>query len=501
MKKTFIPLAIILLTFIYTSCDSLLEVDADNVINENVFSTTEQIETALNGAYFNFTGTASALDGGELLGGDFSIIASLLAYTQPFEILWDITDGGDYLNFLQKDQINTNPRVNNNWLRAYETINLVNNILANIDNVTDANVRNRIQGEALAIRGILYFEMVRLWAPQYAASTLNSEAIPIRTEPVNSLEDIGTVTRASVAQVYERLEMDLNDAAELLRPFGRNGTDLSEGACLAYLARVAMQKNDFSGAIDFSTQVINSGSYTLETDYRNVFNNPNNSSEDIFAIQQNASSNTGNRNTATGITTFYSGLINTGFGTLGMTRSFLTDAFGEIRNSPKFTNDDVRGLIDFEVDSSSVVNDVTTAFHANPNRPGLVTTSKYISTDHVLPVIRLAEMYLIRAEASFELNFPAINADAIADINRTRTRAGLTAYTASDFPIADALFESIVTEKNRELFYEGQLLHDLKRRRANLDSDEFMVGNDLNPLEDRFILPIPQSETDASGID
>ncbi len=71
------------------------------------------------------------------------------------------------LDFIDKDILKTNLRVESNWRRAYEVINTVNSILANIENVENATAKARIQGECQAIRGILYFEMVRLWGPQY----------------------------------------------------------------------------------------------------------------------------------------------------------------------------------------------------------------------------------------------------------------------------------------------------------------------------------------------
>ncbi len=497
MKKIFI--AIVSAALLY-SCDSLLEVEAENSIIGNIYDSPENIESALTGVYYNLGGISSGPDGGELLGGDFMIFPMLLGRQNATEVVWRAELGAiDYENFVQKEiaDVPTNFRVEANWRRAYETINIINSILANIENA-NASDQERIRGEVLAIRGVLYFEMVRLWGPQYEASTLSTPAIPIVLDPINSISDLENPSKSTVEQVYDRSEQDLGDASTILESLGTNGTRISYYVCQAYLARLALQKNDFDNAETYAAEVINSGNFSLANNPLAAFNNGSNSTEDIFAIQQTLANNTGDRASGTGITTYYSSLTESGLGNLGILPFYLT---GEIGNSPKFHGGDLRGTIDNTATTSTTSDQITTSFYTNTINTALLSPSKYKNVDNVLPVIRLAEMYLTRAEALFEQNPFIIDPTALNDLNIIRTRAGLSALNSGDFVDSDAFYDSLIIERKRELFLEGHMLHDLRRWRAYLGDPSIVIGFAKNPLDDDLILPIPQAEQDASGLD
>lgn len=478
------------------SCDSLLDIEADGTISGDVLSNDAAIENALLGAYFSFGGIADGTDGGELLGGDFAIIATLLGRANGQEIFWSSATGPAYANFIDKDIVNTNTRVEANWRRAYEVINAVNGILANIDNVTSAADRDRIQGEALAMRGILYFEMVRLWAPQYDADGVtpaSTSAIPIITTPISDVSEISTPTISTITQVYQQANDDLTAASTLLQSLGTNGTRLSYYACQAYLARMAMQQNNYFDALLYLNEVITSGAYALTSSPQGAFNNSVNSTEDIFAIQQTLSNTAGDRSTGTGLVNFYSPLSESGLGTMAIIRS---SVFSDLLfNSPRYEDADLRGTIDVDVDASTTSAQVNTAFIKNipNNNDDLLSTTKYLRGDRVLPVIRLAEMHLSRAESLYEINRTVINTTALEDLNLVRTRAGLPPLAVSDFADPAAFRDSVRLERNRELIYEGHLLHDL-RRWGTFVGSPFGTSD---PWGDNFVLPIPQAETDT----
>lgn len=478
------------------SCDSLLDIDADGTISGDVLTNDAAIESALIGAYYSFGGISDGNDGGELLGGDFSIIATLLGRANGQEIFWSSATGPAYANFIDKDIINTNTRVEANWRRGYEVINSVNSILANIENVSSAGDRDRIRGEALAMRGILYFEMVRLWAPQYDAdgvSPSSTPAIPIIDTPITDVNEISTPSINTIEEVYQQAESDLTDASNLLQSLGTNGTRLSYYACQAYLARMSMQQNNYIDALLYLNEVITSGAYALTSTPMGAFNNSVNSTEDIFAIQQTLSNTTGDRTTGTGLVNFLSPLSESGLGTMAIIRSSLTSSTPF--NSPQFEDDDLRWTLDVDVNAATTFADVNTAFIKNipNNNNDLLSTTKYLRGDRVLPVIRLAEMHLSRAEALYEINPSVINATALEDLNLIRTRAGLTALVEADFADPAAFLASIKLERKRELLFEGQLLHDL-RRWGEFVGTPFGLSD---PWGDNFVLPIPQAETDT----
>jgi hypothetical protein len=498
-------IAIVLIAF---SCSQALDIEAEGTISGDVLNNTENIERALEGAYFNFTGISDGFDGGELIGGDFILMSTLLARVSGTiqEIRWEsVLAPNSYLEVLNKEILNTNGRVAVNWRRAYETINAVNNILANLDNIEDATVRQRIEGEAKAIRGILYFQMALFWAPHYTSVTnpATVPAIPIRIDPITDINEIPELSDsdlASLEEVYNQAQTDLSEASAALQSFGANGTRLSYYACQAYLTRLHLQKGEYSEAEDAADNVIN-GPFSLMPTPMDAFNNPSNSQEDVFAVQQTLANNTGDRTSGIGVTAYYSSLPESGLGVFGVLQTSLTsDLFA---NTPAFSDNDLRGTVDNNVNQNTTAGQINTAFYQNiaNNFSGLLSTAKYKRSDNVLPIVRLAEMYLSRAEAAFEAaGASSIPTQALSDLNMIRTRAGLPALQNSDFADPLEFFDSLVIERKRELIYEGHLLHDLKRWRTFDNS--VAVGINFapqDPWDDEFIFPIPQSERDTWG--
>ena len=291
-------------------------------------------------------------------------------------------------------------------------------------------------------------------------------------------------------------------ASTLLEPFGTNGTNISYYACEAFLARVDLQQNNFASAVDHANNILNDNAYTLLNSPLDAFNNLSNSPEDIFAIQQTLANNAGDRSTGVGLTTYMSALEESGFGVFGIIDTHLFETSSNFTN-PGFPAGDLRVQADLSTSTTTTSDQITTALYRNPVNTGFLASSKYLRADHVIPVVRLAEIHLIRAEGLAEA-FPGfISPTALADLNAIRTRAGLDELQVADFASADNFYDSIMTERRRELFLEGHLLHDLRRTRQFKNDPEIVIGIrsfGTNPLDEDLILPVPQSETDASGL-
>ncbi|WP_425389603.1 RagB/SusD family nutrient uptake outer membrane protein [Ekhidna sp.] len=481
-------IALFIIAMFTLSCDDLLEIDAENSLSGDVLVDQESMESALNGAYYNLFGMNDGSDGGELLGGDFKLIATLLTRQVNLEVSWDETNAPGYEDFVRKSVLETNIRVEANWRRAYETINIVNDILANLDVVSDASARDRIEGEARAIRGILYFEMVRLWAPQYEGNA-GDPAIPLLTEPITSVGQIVTPTKATVSAIYSQVESDLNAASSALQSGETNDDRISYYACQAYLAKVAMQKNEYFDAETFLNNVIN-GPYEMAGAPTAGFTNSSNSSEDILAVQQTPASNTG-INTS-GLSAFFNSFNDFG-STFRIQPSSLNSDF--LANNPIFSDLDLRRQID---SAATQIDNVQEMYYLDAVNTNSISSSKYLRSTDVIPLIRLPEMYLDRAESRFEQDPFVIDPGALNDLNQVRIRSGLSALQIADFGgDANRFYDSIIVERNRELLYEGVIFHDLKRQAAN-GLNVFITSSRLDPLDDRFVLPIPQSECDAS---
>ena len=482
------------IALLFSGCNDLLDIEAENSLSGNIFVSDQNFEDALTGAYVNLGGIYDGADGGELYGGDFQIMGTLLARTINTIFFWRASEAPNYQDFMDKDILDINLRVEANWRRAYETINIVNGILANLDNVSDAGLRTRIEGEALAIRGILYFELVRFWAPQYSASTVGQPAIPISLEPITDANQIPELTRATVAQVYTRAITDLEQAESQLGQNPEIGR-IDQSTCRAFLARIYMQQNDFATAFTYLNQLI--PGYSLNQNPMDAFNNSTPSVEDVFFILQNDVSSTGTIGTRTGLVAHLASLTGVGFAALNINYELL-DNFSTFNNLPAFSSIDKRFVLQDDLDVNSSISSINAnaAYYNDVINTTQVSTAKFLRTDANIPVIRLAELLLSRAEAALELGGFQDNVSGVAldDLNAVRTRAGLPALV--DTLTANEFYDSLVIERNREFIFEGVLFHDLKRWEANGRDIFYIAGQD--PLDDDLILPIPQAECDAS---
>ena len=309
------------------------------------------------------------------------------------------------------------------------------------------------------------------------------EVFPLLLEPVEIPGP--SPAFSTVEEIYDQILTDLTSASDLLEPLGMNGTKVSYYTCQGYLMRLAMHMDDFPAAIQHATNITDSGLFTLANTPIEAFNNLTNSSEDIFAIQQTASFNAGNISNGTGLTNYYASLTSQGLGVMRISQFYLNNFFGDFTFSPEFDSLDLRWGID-SLDASSTLADVASGFYVNILNDATLSSSKYMASDRVIPIIRLAEVLLTRAEASAFLSPVAVDPTALSDYNAVRTRAGLPELMSSDFSIGIDLLDSIIVERRREFLYEGVLYHDMKRR------NEAINGISLdNP---RYTLPIPQSE-------
>lgn len=487
MKAKRLVTYIILICTSLVSCDKILDIEAEGTISGDIYDTKENIEKALIGAYYGFGGINDGADGGELMGGDFTLIPTLLSRRNNQEISWDDVNGAQYSNFMDKTILASNGRVQANWRRAYEVINTVNNIITNVDIISDTNAKNKIHGEALAMRGILYFEMIRLWGDQYDVLNLDDEAIPMRTEPITEVNQIKTPELATIDEVYSQSEEDLTNASTLLEGFGKNDVWLSYYACQAYLMRLHMQKRDYVTAEIFANVILNSNEYQLTTTPTAAFNNITNSSEDIFAVQQTAANSAGDKSTGSGLPNYYSSLTESGLGVMRIFAFSLISPFQA--HGPKYGSQDLRGIIETNVDANTTNDQVTTPFYTNVLNTSLLSSSKFLASDRVIPKIRLAEIHLSRAEIIYEKDIKSVDPIALSDLNIVRNRASLPSLVETDFFNSFAFYDSLILERKRELIYEGVLFHDLKRWKSK-------IGQNV-ATSSKFVLPIPQSETDT----
>ena len=210
MRKLSIIL-IVIMALGWTSCDKQLDISPrQSIETEKVFTNGTNLEAALAGAYSEIKGTFNGPFGGELYGGDFNLFSELLA--SDGNVIW----GGSFSTYRQlynKSVITTNVLIANDWIRAYNAINNLNNVLAHLDVADDQDQADRVQGEALALRSMIYFELVRLWSRPWGTGTEATDpGVPLVLSAVNTVEDaekLGLIGRSTVKDVYDQVIDDL----------------------------------------------------------------------------------------------------------------------------------------------------------------------------------------------------------------------------------------------------------------------------------------------------
>jgi starch-binding outer membrane protein, SusD/RagB family len=433
-----------------TGCDKKLEVEPQQSIDANTALTSAQdVEAALIGAY-------SILAGGALYGTNFLMLADLQAAEGM--ATWRGTFQGQRQVSLH-NMTRDNGEASRTWIAAYRAINMANIVLDKIDVVTDAGLKSQYEGEALFIRGAMHFELVRYYGKPWG-TTANNDGPGIVVKTTATYNDEPALPRNSVKHAYDQAIADLTAAASKLPD--ENGVRADTYVAQAFLARLYLQQGDYQKARDAANTVIASGNYSMNDDLREAFTEDN-SDEVIWEIEQDVQNNAGTSND--GMATFYA--------------SF-----------PGIGRADVR--IDLPFVNSYAASDLRKAawyYTGTGARPGNQYTYKWNSFSQNLPIVRLAEMYLIRAESNLRLG-TAIGDTPANDLAQVRnpTRVGLAV-------IAAPTLNDILNERILELAFEGVRIHDVKRLRQTLvnpTTGTFAWNSDM------LVFPIPQREVDAS---
>ena len=441
MKTYKIYTIALLLSSILLSCDNNLDVDPEQSLTpEAALSSSDNILNLLVGAY-DLAGQ------NEIFAGDYHLASELLPNAD--ELAWR----GTYLGpaeFNRKVVTSGNSFVSDYWTYSYAVSNQVNLVLEGLEKFEDPDEAARVEGEAKFLRAAVYFDLARFFSLPYNFNGANSQlGVPIVTAAVSDASQIEYPSRNSVQEVYDFVVSDLNSAVTLL--LEKNDIYADKYAAQALLARVYLQKGNYEGARDAANNVIENSGYSLTVDYPSAFNNENNSTEDVFAWQITTQDGV-NDMTIFWAIRFYGG------------RSLTGDITVE---APYFKN-------------FSDKNDQRGQFFYEGN--GTMLTTKWQDQFANVPYIRLAEMYLIRAEANFRSG-TTLGATPVEDVNILHKRSNASAVTS-------VILDDIIAERKRELAFEGFALHDAKRLQQTIAG----LPYDSNAL----VLPIPQREIDAN---
>lgn len=427
------------LIFIAFACEDKLELIDPNAIGSAIaLDNDKNVKSTLLGAY-------DALSTGAYYGGNTFRNSEILAAND--EIVFSGTFN-DVADIYRKEMIAANADVANMWIAAYRTIGLANSVLSAL-NVVDDDDRDQVEGEALFLRGISHFELVLFYAQPFSAGNTDTNlGVPIMLTPDN----FDDVPRNTIDEVYAQIIDDLETAEGLLAE-GPNAGYATKEAAAAILSRVYLQMADYANARDAADRAISTGNYSLRPNVASVFNTGS-TTEDLFDIPVSSVDGVNNMNV------FYASAANGGRGDIEVLPAHLALYEG---------GDDRASL--FYIDGAT----------------GDTRVGKWINRYSSVKVVRLAEMYLTRAECNARLG-TAVGATPLADVDLIRARAGLGT-------VGTATVAAILNERRLELAHEGQRLHDVKRQQGTI-----IQGATIFPYDDDLLVfPIPQREMNVNS--
>ena len=458
------------------SCKDLLEVTPRQQIDSSTaLSTQDGINAAVTSVYANLKNSA-------IYGRDLLAIAECLG------------DDARVINRAGGRFVNEGQNVINNhiggWARYYRTINEANLILKALPNSNFTQVqKDGIEGEMKFLRALLYFNLSRIYAfePKVIVALTNKGGVPLLLDGIDDPAQISYPTRASIDDVYKQIYKDLTDAVAKA-PIDGGPSKATKAAANALFARVALYNQDYENAIKFSTNALagSVGRFVNNNEYVAAWRS-NSNPESIFEVlfqtrQESLGVNDALQSAYTSIASVSQASalaasrptplpVANGWGAVVPTAAFVTlNVATDVR----------RGLYQDGLNRSSTIVTECTKF---------LGKSGVVYMDNI-PVIRMSELYLIRAEANARSAIPNL-VSAMADINQIRVRAGLAPSSAST---QATVLTEMETQRRLELAFEGHRWFDLKR----WGRDVFKSTGNVVYGDTRTIAAIPNAEIIAN---
>lgn len=470
-KKIIYLFSLLLVMAGVSSCKKLLEIkESDAIAGEAALRTVTFVEQAVIGAYAGL-GVEMSILLNSTLSDEVATAGEFYNAATTHEWQYGNTDVGIRDNFTA---INPN----------YTIINRVNTALAALPGADSTKagdeVKRRIlRGEALFLRAYAHFELFRYYCANYDADGL--------AMPYMETSTIVPQARIKMGPYFQKLNADLTEAKGLLP---NNLTDLNRAtvaAANALHARVALYQRDWVNAETYASAVISAVPLASRANFPGIWTDANTNEVVMRLIR---TTQVGGR-----IGSLFRGVSanasNVGTVTWRPSNK-LWDSYDQandvrftsyLRDEPLLTAASRQSRVVFKYWGT-----------------GIATTNENVNNGKVF---RVAEMYLIRAEARAEQNKVSGANSAESDLNTLRA-ARINGYTNEVFSNKDAVITAIITERFKELPFEGHRFFDLKRRGLpvqRLVSDAPNAGaTTLSANNFRFSLPIPQVEMLANPL-
>ncbi|MEH6305471.1 RagB/SusD family nutrient uptake outer membrane protein [Olivibacter sp. CPCC 100613] len=409
-KRTKTFLFALSITLLFTHCEKdLLDFNpTESISDEFAIVDGKSAETALLGVY-------NKLQSSSYYGGDGYQAA---AYLSGGDLLW-VGTLNYYATFINHTYRADNRVITDAWYAIFRAVNGANHIIAKVPSLSTGiteQQKKQLVGEAYFLRALAYFDLARAWGN-----------VPIVLQPTNTVNDANGIRQSTQGLVYDQVLADLN-AAEALLDESINRNRATKNTVYALKARLHLYRKQWQEAEDFASRIINQSNQYNLIDWQ-TFINTKNSNESIFELA---------------------------FSTLNTSAHF--GSWSSISYRNQFAPN--RAL--YELTQSAQTGGerkLLISDNSSTAIPNYFVQHLYWRTTNDNPtyILRVAEQYLIRAEARAQLN--KLN-DAIADLNAVRTRAKTALFQSNS---QEAILRAIEDERRVEFALEPHRWFDLIR--------------------------------------
>ena len=476
-KLTLIGVTAVIMLFV-SGCKKFLDVPPkDQVPQSTLFKDEQGFKDALIGVYLGMDKNHSTYG---IYTSDLSMgMMSTMAYNYDNATVANVGVGGAFYNnvvyYIYLDG-QVRQEIDGMWSGLYNNIANLNNILIQIESKKEVfhhDNYNRVKGEAIALRGLFHFDLLRMFGKSPVTGAAE-KAIPYVTQFT-----IKPTPFVTLQAGLDSCIVDLLAAKELLAATDTSavikGVDdpftsytqnhLNYWAVQALLARVYLYKGDLENADLYSKAVIGSNKFPLITSNvaaaTNIIRDRTFSQEHLFSVY------------STNIKDYNNGLF-------GSATALRLQPAGKntVYTTGSGNASDYRYTSWFDNNAAAV--NVPSKFFQDNNLP--------YELQGIVPVIRVSEMYYIAAECANKKN--DINSGASL-LNKVRQARGLNALDAAAIATTDSLSTEIMREYQKEFIQEGQTFFYYKR----LNKDLRLVTTTTAAIPaDVYVFPIPDKE-------